>query len=156
MFWAKAMSGTEEPVTVSSPVCKPGFCSGAGRFPASSQVGPLAASPARGRKQESCRPPAEAPGPGAAALEAAAPEQPVAAGRGGCGGGRQQSQSSCRDGQGNEMVDSRQGERFQSRKGEGGRGGSIFTSAVRFHFSVLSVIATALVGSAGRRRGSAC
>lgn len=34
------------------------------------------------------------------------------------------SQNRCRDGQGNEMVDLRQGERFQNRKG------SVFLSAV--------------------------
>lgn len=61
------------------------------------------------------------------------------------------SQNRCRDGQGNEMVDSRQGERFQNRKG-----GSVFTSAVGFHFSVLSVITTALASPAGRKRGSVC
>lgn len=47
----------------------------------------------------------------------------------------------------------RQGEWFQNRTGGGG---SIFTSAVCFHFSVLSVITTALASPAGRRRGPTC
>lgn len=118
--------GVEEPGNPCSHFSMPGFCSGAGSFLASShmqgrQQGAHSPLPIPQHEGERRKPPSSAPvkasGPGAVVSEAAAPEQPVAAGRSGCGGGKQQSQNGCRDGQGNEMVDSRQGERFQNRKG---------------------------------------
>lgn len=142
-FGKRLRGGIEEPVIPCSPFSMPGFLQ-------QGWEGFLLPPTCWGSRKPP-GPAAKALGPGAVVSKAVAPEQPVAAGRSGCGGGRQQSQNRCRDGQGNEMVDSRQGERFQNRKA-----GSVFTSAVGFHFSVLSVITTALASPVGRQRGSAC
>lgn len=79
----------EEPGVLCSPSSVPGFCSRAGRFPPASRVlGKRRGAEGRGRKEETSVSAARAPGAGAVTSKAVPLEQPVAAGRSGCRGGR--------------------------------------------------------------------
>lgn len=90
-FGQRLDEGVEEPLTPCSPFSLPGFCSRDGRFLASSSSEGrrhLVAFPAHRVNQETSWPCCEMPVPGAVGWEGVLLEQPVAAGRSGCGGGR--------------------------------------------------------------------